>query len=147
MGACVPIFFQRPLPIIASTPGLSLPSKVSFRTYRSSNTKGSEEEPEPSKILLHSSSHPTIDYTAQEESSSHETLLNHYVGIYDPARGELKLVPARGAIVRRTLRAQDASGVKEGDEDPSSNVIPTLYPYTLNIGLITPSSPSPLVPL
>lgn len=74
------------------------------------------------ELFLHSSSHPTIDYTAQEESSFQENLLNHYIGIYDPENGKLKLIPAHGVTVRRTLRQYAASDSSEREENPSQNV-------------------------
>lgn len=95
------------------------------------------------KLLLHSSSHPTIDYTAQEESSFQENLLNHYIGVYDPDNGNLKLVPACGVTVRRTLRQHAADGLNEGREYPSQNVHPLalFLPLTISNYILKPSPP------
>lgn len=74
------------------------------------------------KLLLHSSDHPTIDYTAQEESSLQGNLLNHYIGIYDPENEYLKLIPARGVTVRRTLRQDAADESGQTEANPPQNV-------------------------
>lgn len=61
-------------------------------------------EPE---LLLHSSSHPKLDYTVREESSgSADTLLKHYVGVYDPSTGEVKIFPSKKVVMRSSLRTQ-----------------------------------------
>ena len=55
---------------------------------------------------MHNSSHAKLDYTAREETSgSAESLLKHYIGVYDPRTGELQVVPARELVVRSTLRS------------------------------------------
>ena len=63
-----------------------------------------------SEILLHCGAHPKLDYTAREEmSNGAESLLQHYVGIYDPQTGNLQVVPARKLVVRGTLRSETVS--------------------------------------
>lgn len=56
-------------------------------------------------LLLHSDSHPKLDYTAQEEApGGPDQYLKHYVGIYDPRRGKLKLVLATSMVMQTTLK-------------------------------------------
>lgn len=93
-----------------------------------------------SNLLLHSSDHPTIDYTAQEESGLQDDLLKHYIGIYDPENEKLKLIPARGVTVRRTLRQHGADDSSQREANPSQDVHlpapplplhPLIFPYPL----------------
>ena len=70
------------------------------------------------ELLLHSSDHPKLDYTAHEESSNgSDGYLKHYVGVYDPKSGKLQLVQARKLVVRSTLRSAAISCDKRKDED------------------------------
>ena len=85
---------------------MALPKKVSFEPYKNE-----------SEILLHSSQHPRLDYTVREErSNGSETHLKHYIGVYDPERGKLQLIPARKLVARSTLRAE-----RDGSQDESSD--------------------------
>jgi DNA-directed RNA polymerase I subunit RPA49 len=46
-----------------------------------------------------------LDYIAQEEfGGGSDALLQHYIGVYDPETGELKLTEARKLALRSTLR-------------------------------------------
>lgn len=80
-------------PIIASTPGLTLPANVSFQGY----SNGSE-------VLLQTSSHPTIDFTATEDSKADKAHLKHYVAVYDQTTGRLELTEARKVTARGQIR-------------------------------------------
>ncbi|KAI9826649.1 MAG: DNA-directed RNA polymerase I subunit rpa49 [Thelocarpon impressellum] len=96
-------------PVVATAPGLSLQSKLSFKPFKkarpTSTPNGSSQQCQKSEWLLHSSSHPKIDYTAREEPvGTTDGLLQHYVGLYDPQTGRLEVVEARKTVVRGTLR-------------------------------------------
>jgi DNA-directed RNA polymerase I subunit RPA49 len=55
--------------------------------------------------MLHSSTHPRLDYKGQEESSANgEKLLKHYAAVYDPAAGKLTVIEAPHVTIRSTLR-------------------------------------------
>jgi DNA-directed RNA polymerase I subunit RPA49 len=55
--------------------------------------------------MLHSSTHPRLDYKGQEESSgSGDKLLKHYAAIYDPAAGKLTVTEVPHVTIRSTLR-------------------------------------------
>ena len=60
-------------------------------------------------MVLHTSSHPTMDYTAREEDGvKMESLLKHYVGVYDPETGELQVVEAKRMSIHGTIRSRKA---------------------------------------
>ncbi|KAI6778820.1 RNA polymerase I associated factor [Emericellopsis cladophorae] len=53
------------------------------------------------ELLLHSTSHPNLDYTAKEETSrGSKPLVNHYVGVYDPKTGTMQVIEAKKMVVR-----------------------------------------------
>lgn len=73
--------------------------------------------------MLHSSSHPRIDYVAcEEESGAIEGLQKHYIGIYDPTKGKLKVVEVRKVAIRGSLRLDDANKLEPDKVDPTPNV-------------------------
>ncbi|TLD34034.1 hypothetical protein PspLS_00478 [Pyricularia sp. CBS 133598] len=98
-------------PVIATVPGLSVPPSVQFDPFtklRKASSK-SRNAPVLGDILLHSSSHRSIDYTAREEQSQNgEGFLRHYIGVFDPKTGELEVVEARKVTVRGSVRSQQA---------------------------------------
>jgi len=103
---------------IASTPGLSLPPTIPLQPYTKSRPKttqnGRSGVIDTTEFLLHSNSHPKIDYTAREEElGAAETLQKHYVGVFDPETGKLELVESRKMIVRGVVRSHQAG---EDDE-------------------------------
>lgn len=100
---------------IATTPGLTLSEEVRFRSYAkpdpppSKKRKQSSQAP-PKDLVLHSGSHRTLDYTAHEDRpKGMESLLKHYIGVFDPASGNLKIVEARKMVVRGAVRARMAA--------------------------------------
>jgi DNA-directed RNA polymerase I subunit RPA49 len=102
-------------PIIASSPGLT-PSHVAFKAY--SGPKNQHD------VLLHSSQHPRLDYTAHP--STLDSNLSHYIAVFDPQAETLKIVPADHLHLRGTLRetedeaaavaARGATGAKLREE-------------------------------
>lgn len=76
-----------------------------------------------SELLLHCAAHSALEYTArEEESSSMEKLMNHYIGVFDPETQELQLVPASKVIIRATPRSDPGNETAEEDENPSLKV-------------------------
>ena len=71
-----------------------------FAPYSKAGSSGSKD------LLLHSSDHPTIDYTAVESSivNSNEKHLRHYVAVFDPATEKLDVAEAKKMIVRPQVR-------------------------------------------
>lgn len=89
-----------------SSPGLSLPSNLKFEPYTKND--GSKSE-----LLLHSSTHPNIDYVAQEEDDNSEN--KHYVAVYDSSTQSLQLTEAKHLRARATIRHL------QPDSDPDSS--------------------------
>ena len=106
----------------ASTPGISLPPKTTFKPYTKSKTQQTDRSSTPAtELLLHSSSHPKLDYVAHEEASEKAYgTLKHYIGVYDPHKDTLQLLPTRKLIVRTTLKRSAPIEPDEDDVPPSS---------------------------
>ena len=77
------------------------------------------------EVLLHSSSsHPALDYTASEEKSGRaESLLKHYVGIYDPATSRLNIAEAHHVVLRGKLRLTQSEVDEEVQAQEERNKI------------------------
>ncbi|EMD67803.1 hypothetical protein COCSADRAFT_82745 [Bipolaris sorokiniana ND90Pr] len=91
-------------PLLAVTPGLAVPSKISFTPYKRTKVL---QQGESTELLFQSSDHPRLDYIAQEErDGSSESQLQDYVGVYDPATSKLQIVPVKRVVVRSTLRSE-----------------------------------------
>jgi DNA-directed RNA polymerase I subunit RPA49 len=91
-------------PLLAVTPGLTVPPKISFKPYKRTKVLPQGESTE---LLLQSSDHARLDYLAQEEQDgSSESQLQDYVGVYDPATSKLQIVPVKRVVVRSTLRSE-----------------------------------------
>lgn len=96
-------------PVIATASGISISKDTKYNSYSRRSTKKSKNG--PGDLLLHSSSHRTVDYTAREDKPSAgagQPLLKHYVGLFDPASGQLQLVEAKKMSIRGSVRAQQA---------------------------------------
>lgn len=98
-------------PIVASTSGATFPHDVKFQSYSTKLPEGAG-----SRILLHSSDHPTIDFQAGEGSEPGEAHLQHYVAVYDPATNTLKLTEAKKVTVRGSIRQQPRADEDEEAE-------------------------------
>jgi hypothetical protein len=58
-------------------------------------------------MLLHSTSHRSIDYTAKEDRpSGSRPLLKHYIGVFDPKTGKMEIIESKKMVVRGTVRSQ-----------------------------------------
>ena len=90
----------------ASSPGLNIPSS-SFKTFSKTTTTKKNPPPTPTpsthSLLLHSSAHPKLDYTAAQEPSENKT---HYIAVYDADTSSLQVLPAHPLTVRTTLRSE-----------------------------------------
>ncbi|TKX22211.1 DNA-directed RNA polymerase I subunit rpa49 [Elsinoe australis] len=94
-------------PVVASTPGYQL-KPISFTSYGQplkDSVKDQTPVPTTHSIVLHSSEHPLLDYTAAQEV---ENKTAHYLGVYDPVDQSIQLVPAHAVTVRSTLRSEAA---------------------------------------
>ncbi|POR32132.1 DNA-directed RNA polymerase I subunit rpa49 [Tolypocladium paradoxum] len=100
-------------PVIATTPGFEFPSKLSFHSYQPrdelrSKTKHNKLAGDK-ELLLHTTAHRSLDYTAREEEPrGSKPLMNHFVGIYDAKTGTLEVMEAKKMVVRGQVRAKQA---------------------------------------
>lgn len=103
-------------PVIATSPGLIVPNSVKFQAYTKQQPTGSRKsKAADSGLLLHSSSHGKLDYTAKEDGpGGRESHLKHYIGVFDPQTGQLSVVEAKKMAVRGVVRTQEAP-----EEDPA----------------------------
>ncbi|KAL9119442.1 MAG: hypothetical protein Q9187_004003 [Circinaria calcarea] len=110
-------------PVIATTPGLNVPTNVPLEVYTKPrddhHTGAGRTAISTTELLLHTSAHPKIDYTAREEEySGADSLLKHYLGVYDPKTGDLQLVQARKLVVRGVLRSETTVNGTEDEAAP-----------------------------
>lgn len=64
---------------------------------------------QPKDLLLHSTSHRTLDYTAREDKpKTGDSLLKHYIGVFDPQSGKLNIIEAKKMVVRGVVRSRQA---------------------------------------
>lgn len=112
-----------------------MPASISLQPF-TKHRKNAPQRPGRSgaiattEVLLHSSEHPKLDYTArEEEEGGSDALLKHYVGVYDPKTGKLEVMEARKMVVRGSVRAHQATeaefekqvGILQRDFEPDSN--------------------------
>ncbi|KAL9091887.1 MAG: hypothetical protein Q9165_004639 [Trypethelium subeluteriae] len=110
-------------PIIASSPGLAFPSDISLQTYRKKiggsvlsdpriAPPGYQSDPVSYEVLLHSTSHPKLDFLGKEEEEeanqdpNASQGLKHYTGIFDPETGTLQVIPSRKVTLRHVPRVE-----------------------------------------
>lgn len=88
----------------AVTPGLSIPSNITFQPYQRTKIL---PQGVTTEFLYQSSDHQRLDYLAQEEhDGSSESQLRDFVGVLDPATNKLQLIPVKRVVVRSTLRSE-----------------------------------------
>lgn len=103
-------------PVLVSAPGMNAP-KVSFKGYsKARSTKNAAVsqnaiKPTTHELLLHSSQHPRLDYTAA--TSTVDPHLSHYIAVFDPATKQLEVTPAHHLSLRSTLRSEVAEVEQE----------------------------------
>ncbi|KAG6011850.1 hypothetical protein E4U54_007872 [Claviceps lovelessii] len=105
-------------PVVATTPGIEIPQQLAFQSYQArDSTKTKSKYGRTKELLLHSTSHQSLDYTAREEGSRQSApLLNHFVGVYDPKTGKLEVIEAKRMVVRGVVRAKQVAETSTGDE-------------------------------
>jgi DNA-directed RNA polymerase I subunit RPA49 len=97
----------------ASTTGIRVPKTLNFQSFVKRD--GREQE-----LLLHSSNHSMIDYTATEDADPAAKYLKHYVAVYDPASGQLQVTEAKKMTVRSSVRV--AQPVQIEDDSPITKI-------------------------
>jgi DNA-directed RNA polymerase I subunit RPA49 len=95
------------------TPGLTLSQATDFHPYDkvdAPTAKKRKKNAPPSEMLLHSTSHRSLDYTAQEDRpKDSRPLVRHFIGVFDPKTGKVEVVESKKMVVRGTVRSQKAS--------------------------------------
>ncbi|KUI60085.1 DNA-directed RNA polymerase I subunit rpa49 [Cytospora mali] len=116
-------------PVIATTSGIAVSKDTKFNTYSRAPTKRPRHG--ASDLLLHSTSHRTLDYSAREDKpKGGQPLLKHYIGLFDPASGQLQLVESKKMVIRGSVRAQQAP-----EEDMQSQKLSnTMYDLRTELG-------------
>jgi len=98
---------------IAVAPGLTLSQATDFLPYDKVDAKTIKKRKKnapPSEMLLHSTSHRSLDYTAQEDHPKGlRPLVRHFIGLFDPKTGKVEVIESRKMVVRGTVRAQKPS--------------------------------------
>ncbi|KAL8705116.1 MAG: hypothetical protein Q9201_001761 [Fulgogasparrea decipioides] len=102
-------------PIVAFTPGLTLPPNLPLRPYKKPRKNDTSSIGRPkigeSEYLLHTFAHPKIDYIGREEAVGEgQGLLKHYIGIFDERTGKLEVTRARKLVLRGSVRAGKDDG-------------------------------------
>jgi DNA-directed RNA polymerase I subunit RPA49 len=101
---------RRQGPVVATSAGLAPAGTIKYKAF-SSIDESARTTPE---LLLHSSDHSKIDYTARENQDvGAASVLKHYVGVFDPTTHTLKVVEARKVSVRNTLRSEEHEAREE----------------------------------
>ncbi|KAK3357584.1 A49-like RNA polymerase I associated factor-domain-containing protein [Lasiosphaeria hispida] len=101
-------------PVIAVTSGISLPASIDFLAYdktenTAATTKKRKNAPAP-EMLLHSTSHRSLDYTAREDCPQGvDPLVRHFIGVFDPKSGQVQVIEAKKMVVRGAVRSQKAA--------------------------------------
>ncbi|KXS99145.1 hypothetical protein AC578_9797 [Pseudocercospora eumusae] len=93
-------------PVLLTAPGVKTP-QVPFKAYskpRSSKHANAPVKPSTHDLLLHSSQHPKLDYTATPTLGEDD--LKHYVCIFDPASNTLQVAEAHHLTLTSTLRSE-----------------------------------------
>ncbi|GAO14143.1 hypothetical protein UVI_02037720 [Ustilaginoidea virens] len=117
------IDYLRHVCYVATAPGLQVPRDAAFHLYQSrqgsraeSNESNGSKNAGTQQILLHSTSHPSLDYTAKEEGNRGAALgVRHFVAIYDAKSGKLQVVEAKKMVVRGAVRAKQAPASAMGE--------------------------------
>lgn len=88
-----------------TTPFKTFTKQTETRTSKKKSTSSDVPTPSTHSVLLHSSSHPRLDYTANQDSDPN---LSHYIGIFDPTTNSVQVLPAHAVTLRTTLRSEVA---------------------------------------
>ena len=99
----------------ASAPGLGISPSIALKPHTKARKNPSKTAGRGAiatkELILHSSDHAKLDYTAreEEEAGGADALLKHYIGVFDPETGKLEVIEARKMVVRGSVRSQQAT--------------------------------------
>jgi DNA-directed RNA polymerase I subunit RPA49 len=125
---------------IATSPGISIPGDIPFYPYinkDATSSKTSKKTPPIHRdLILHSTSHPSLDYTAKEDRFlGGQPILRHFIGIYDPKTGKLEVAEAKKMVIRGVVRARKAAN--EAMVERAAAEVSKLHPLDINTDLLT----------
>jgi DNA-directed RNA polymerase I subunit RPA49 len=106
----------------ATAPGIDIPKEIAFHCYQAkvdAKAKAKQSKHAIDKgILLHTTAHRSLDYTAREDvASGSAPLVKHYVGVYDSRKGTLDVVEAKKMVFRGVVRAKQAPASAMGQKE------------------------------
>lgn len=81
-----------------------------------------------SELLLHTSAHPRLDFTGKEGENELDKLWDHYVAVYDPEQGTVKILDARKMTVRGCMRHASPEIEEEEETDTEAPAVCTQNP-------------------
>ena len=125
-------------PVLAVPFGGRIPESIPLRPY--TRIYRPEVPIANREMLLHSSTHPRLDYTADEDfGTGSDALGKHYIGIFDAGSGEMKLMPVRKVAMRTILRPTQAElDAEKEDMVRSVSLAPTATsPLIAAIAIVT----------
>ncbi|EGD87779.1 hypothetical protein H112_04249 [Trichophyton rubrum D6] len=115
------------VPIIASSPGLTVPETLPLSTYikpRQQRMKHTENANlAMTEALLHTSGHPKLNFTGREGENQLDNLLNHYVAVYDLKDNTVQLLEARKMMIRGCPRESIEEVEEESEEEGTKTVL------------------------
>ncbi|KAI9807361.1 MAG: DNA-directed RNA polymerase I subunit rpa49 [Piccolia ochrophora] len=114
-------------PVLASTPGLSIPHSALFDVHIAPKSKRIPRRTSD-ELLLHSSTHAKTNYVAREfDKGILQPALRHYVGVFDSATGHLQVINARDMVLQATLLEEEQEA-KEKDVEETVGETLSLLP-------------------
>ncbi|KAK0646141.1 RNA polymerase I-like protein [Cercophora newfieldiana] len=99
-------------PVVAVAPGLTLSQATEFHPYDKveAPTTKKRKKSGPTDMLLHSTSHRSLDFTAQEDrAKGSRPLVRHFIGVIDHKTGKVEVIESKKMIVRGMVRSQKPS--------------------------------------
>ncbi|EGD92548.1 hypothetical protein TESG_00121 [Trichophyton tonsurans CBS 112818] len=115
------------VPIIASSPGLTVPETLPLSTYIKSRQQRMKHAENANlamtEALLHTSGHPKLNFTGREGENQLDNLLNHYVAIYDPKDNTVQLLEARKMMIRGCPREAIEEVEEESEGEGTKTVL------------------------
>ncbi|KAG5981246.1 hypothetical protein E4U55_003139 [Claviceps digitariae] len=112
-------------PVVATTPGFEIPQNLTFQSYQARDSAETKlKYGQTKELLLHSTSHPSLDYIAREEGSRQSApLVNHFIGVYDPKTGKLEVVQAKKMVIRGLVRAKQVAELSTCKKEASESMV------------------------
>jgi DNA-directed RNA polymerase I subunit RPA49 len=110
---------------------VAIPSSITLKPYLKPRRNASQRQGKDiatKELLLHSSDHQKLDYTAREEEAGGlDALLKHYVGVYNPKTGKLEVMESRKLVVRGSVRSQQVTVEEKASMVRLSSALITLH--------------------